>query len=133
MENTSLEFSDIDGIGVSATTSLDNWWNENRDMFYELTEEFNFEVKNEVKKENNMETDLSGKTFVITGSLLHYKNRDELVSIIESMNGKVSGSVSAKTTYLINNDIESNSSKNKKAKEFGIPILSEEDFIKMIS
>ena len=130
MENTSLEFAAIDGVGVSATTSLDDWWNTNRDMFYELKEEFIFSSK---KENGNISVDLSGKAFVITGSLTHYKNRDELVSVIESMGGKVSGSVSAKSSFLINNDTESSSSKNKKAKQLGIPILSEQDFINMIS
>ena len=130
MENTSLEFAAIDGIGVSATTSLDDWWNTNRDMFYELKEEFIFSSK---KENGNISVDLSGKAFVITGSLTHYKNRDELVSIIESMGGKVSGSVSAKTSYLINNDTQSSSSKNQKAKQLNIPIISEQDFINMIS
>ena len=131
MENTSLEFTAIDGIGVSATTSLDDWWNTNRDMFYELAEEFIFATNKQ--ENNNVSVDLSGKTFVITGSLNHYKNRDELVSVIEGLNGKVSGSVSAKTSYLINNDTQSSSSKNMKAKQLNIPIISEEDFIKMIS
>ena len=130
IENTSLEFAAIDGVGVSATTSLDDWWNTNRDMFYELKEEFIFSSK---KENGNISVDLSGKVFVITGSLTHYKNRDELVSIIESMGGKVSGSVSAKTSYLINNDTQSNSSKNQKAQKLNIPIISEEDFINMIS
>ena len=130
MENTSLEFAAIDGIGVSATTSLDDWWNINKDIFYELEEEFIFENS---KENNDVSTDLSGNTFVITGSLTHYKNRDELVSIIESMGGKVSGSVSVKTSYLINNDTQSSSSKNQKAKQLNIPIISEKDFINMIS
>ena len=88
-----------------------------------------------IEKENksNSKVDLSGKIFVITGSLTHYKNRDELVNVIESMDGKVSGSVSSKTNYLINNDAESSSSKNKKAKQLGIPIISEQDFINLIS
>ena len=130
IENTSLEFAAIDGVGVSATTSLDDWWNTNRDMFYNLAEEFVFSNKRE---NDNVSVDLSRKTFVITGSLTHYKNRDELVSIIESMGGKVSGSVSAKTSYLICNDSQSSSSKNQKAKQLNIPIISEEDFINMIS
>ena len=83
-------------------------------------------------EEKNSDVDLSGKTFVITGSLTHYKNRNELVSIIEQLGGKVSGSVSAKTSYLINNDVTSTSGKNKKAKDLDIPIISEEDFLKMI-
>lgn len=71
-------------------------------------------------------------TFVITGSLNHYANRDALVTVIEQNGGKVSGSVSAKTTYLINNDVESTSGKNKKAKELGVKIISEEDFMNLL-
>lgn len=73
----------------------------------------------------------AGKTFVITGSLNHYENRDALKAEIEAGGGKVAGSVSKKTDYLINNDIESGSSKNKKAKELGVPIITEEDFMKL--
>lgn len=74
---------------------------------------------------------LSGKTFVITGKVDHFDNRDALKAFIQSLGGKAAGSVSSKTDYLINNDVTSNSSKNKKARELGIPILSEEDFLKM--
>ena len=70
-------------------------------------------------------------TFVITGSLNNFSNRDELKLLIEKRGGKVAGSVSSKTNYLINNDKMSNSSKNKKAKELGVAIISEEDFLKM--
>ena len=73
--------------------------------------------------------DLSGKTFVITGKLNHFKNRDEIKACIESLGGKVAGSVSKNTDYLINNDVNSTSSKNATAKSLGIPILSESDFI----
>ena len=76
---------------------------------------------------------LAGKTFVITGKVNHFANRDELKARILSLGGKAAGSVSAKTDYLINNDVTSTSSKNKKARELGIPILSEEDFLAMIS
>ena len=69
-------------------------------------------------------------TFVITGSLQRYENRDAMVAVIESLGGKVSGSVSSKTTALINNDVNSTSGKNKKAKELSIPIISEEDFVR---
>ena len=72
-----------------------------------------------------------GMNFVITGSLVHFGNRSEAKELIESLGGKVTGSVTKKTNYLINNDIQSNSSKNKKARELGIPILSEEDFQKL--
>ena len=68
---------------------------------------------------------------VITGSLHHFSNRNEAKNLIESLGGKVTGSVTGKTTYLINNDTASNSSKNKKARELGIPILSEEEFLKL--
>ena len=69
---------------------------------------------------------------MITGSVEHFANRKELQAVIESRGGKATGSVTAKTTYLINNDVTSNSSKNKKAKELGIPILSEADFLKLL-
>ena len=74
-------------------------------------------------------TDLSGKIFVITGKLTHFKNRDEIKTRIEALGGKVTGSVSKNTNYLINNDVNSTSSKNATAKSLGIPILSEDDFI----
>lgn len=128
IQNTSLEFATVDGIGTVATCSLDDWWHSNCDMFYDLIEEFAFDDL-EVKSGG---VDLSEKVFVITGFLTHYKNRDELVQKIEQLGGKVSGSVSAKTNYLINNDKESASSKNQKAKKLGISIISENDFVKMI-
>ena len=78
---------------------------------------------------NEAEQSLSGKSFCITGSLKHYSNRDELKEIIEQKGGKVTGSVTSKTKCLINNDITSNSGKNKKAKELQIPILTEEEFM----
>ena len=73
-----------------------------------------------------------GKIFVVTGSVEHFANRKELQALIESKGGKVTGSVTAKTSYLINNDVTSNSSKNKKAKELGVPIISEVDFLEMV-
>ena len=84
-------------------------------------------------EENESEQNLAGKTFVITGSVEHFANRNELKELIESRGGKVAGSVSSKTDYLINNDLTSTSGKNKKAKELGIPIISEEMFMDMIS
>ena len=74
---------------------------------------------------------LAGKTFVITGSVEQFANRNEAKAFIESLGGKVTGSVTSKTDYLINNDSTSGSSKNKKAKELGIPILTEEEFLAM--
>ena len=73
-----------------------------------------------------------GMTFVITGSVEHFANRKELQEVIEGKGGRVTGSVTAKTTYLINNDTASNSSKNKKAKDLGVPIISEEEFLRML-
>lgn len=122
-------FIALEGFGEEKCNSLKHWWVNNKELFYKLTDEFTFEKE----KNNNSNIDLSGRTFVITGSLNFYKNRDELVSVIESMGGKVSGSISSKTNFLINNDIQSNSSKNQKAKQLNIPIISEQDFINMIS
>ena len=126
--NVHYDFTVIDGFGSEMQKSLSNWWKDNEESFYALVKEFTFEKV----EEKSSGVDLSGKTFVITGSLTHYKNRDELVSVIEQLGGKVSGSVSAKTSYLINNDVASTSGKNSKAKQLGIPIISEEDFMKMI-
>ena len=108
--------------------SMHNYFNDSYVTISKLMNEFIF--SNEEDKSSGV--DLSGKTFVITGNLVHYKNRNELIKNIEQLGGKVTGSVSAKTSYLINNDTESNSSKNKKAKELGVPIISEEEFINII-
>ena len=89
-------------------------------------------INNTVKKEEKTgEQIFRNMNFVITGSVEHFANRAQAKEFIESLGGKVTGSVTSKTNYLINNDTTSNSSKNKKAKELGIPILSEEDFMKM--
>lgn len=117
----------LDDFGETMQNSIHNFA-VNMDMIADLADEFTFEKI----EEKSSGVDLSGKTFVITGSLTHYKNRDELVNLITSMGGKVSGSVSAKTSYLLNNDINSTSSKNRKAKELNVPIITEDDFIKMI-
>ena len=82
---------------------------------------------------NGMNLILEGKVFVITGSVHHFANRSELKEKIESLGGKVTGSVTGKTDYLINNDTASNSSKNKKAKELGVAIISEDEFLGMLS
>lgn len=122
-------YSQIDGFGDNMNDSIHNYLRRNHTMVDMLANEFTF-----MKKEKSDKTvNLSNKTFVITGSLNHYKNRDEIVSVIEGLGGKVSGSVSSKTNYLINNDATSTSGKNKKSRELGIPIISEEEFIKMIS
>lgn len=131
IENTSLEFAAINGVGVAATTSLDDWWVENREMFYSLLEELSVEIPEE-KKEISTNNSLEGMTFVVTGSVNHFKNRAELQAKIEELGGNVAGSVSAKTSILLNNDTTSNSSKNVKAKSLNIPIWNEEDLLKYI-
>lgn len=122
------EFAQIEGIGdVIAEGIVAYFADENNiRVLKELLSEL--EIKEEL---NDKEQDLEGKTFVITGSLNSFANRDELKKLIEDRGGKVAGSVSAKTSYLINNDVMSSSSKNKKAKSLGVPIISEEDFLKL--
>ena len=123
-------FIGLDGFGKEMCNSIVHWWIYNKQNFYELIEEFNFR---ESVNNGNVKQVLEDKIFVITGSLKFYKNRDELVNVIERNGGKVSGSVSAKTSYLINNDVASTSGKNKKAKDLGIPIISENQFVQMIT
>lgn len=119
----------IDGVGSVIASSFVNYFREEetRARFQRLLGELQIEQE----KIATGESAISGKTFVITGSLNHFTNRKELQELIESRGGKVTGSVTGKTDYLINNDTTSGSSKNKKAKELGIPILSEEDFLKL--
>lgn len=121
-------FGSIQGIGDVLISSMNNYFEKQCDKIWQLSKEFVFETKGNYKT-NDL---LNGKTFVITGSLNHYSNRNELKEVIESNGGKVSGSISSKTSYLINNDIDSTSSKNKKAKSLGIPIINEKDFANML-
>lgn len=121
-------FKYIPGIGDTLINSLDNYFEKRCSDILKLSKEFIFESKGN----RHTNDSLKGLTFVITGSLNHYANRDELKSEIESYGGKVSGSISSKTSYLINNDVNSSSSKNSKAKSLNIPIISEKDFIKMV-
>ena len=123
-------FRSISGIGDSLINSLNSYFNIHCSEIFELTKEFKFDKPNIVLDETPKT--LQGKTFVVTGSVNHYKNRDELKADIVAYGGTVVGSVSSKTSYLINNDINSTSSKNQKAKSLNIPIISEEDFLKMI-
>lgn len=118
----------IDGIGAVIAGSFVEYFRdaEKRERFEHLLSRLTL-----VKEEVSGEQDLKGKVFVVTGSLTHFANRNELKDQIEKRGGKVTGSVTGKTDYLINNDTTSSSSKNKKAKELGIPIISEEDFLKL--
>lgn len=126
---TAEQLLNIAGIGDVLANAFCNYFadDDNRRKFMELLEELVLQ-----KEERNMESGISGKVFVITGSVNYFANRDELKALIESMGAKVTGSVTNKTNYLINNDTTSNSSKNKKAKELNIPIISEDDFLELI-
>lgn len=123
-------FTYINGIGDTLGKSIIGYWNKNGSKIIELSKEFYFETPNVVLDE--IPKTLQGKTFVVTGSVNHYKNRDELKADIVTHGGTVAGSVSSKTSYLISNDINSTSSKNQKAKSLNIPIISEEEFLQMI-
>lgn len=134
-------FTHIDGIGEVLNDNLIKWGCKYLAYMYETKDSnvhYNLEIKNLLNEltfeiPNTSTTNkLSNLTFVITGDVHHFKNRNELKSEIEKHGGKVSGSVSSKTNYLINNDITSTSGKNKKAKDLGITIISENDFLNML-
>jgi DNA ligase (NAD+) len=133
------DFLDIEDIGEISNQAINDWYEKQKALkdtgkseYFNLLSEI--EVVKPAAESATKESALSldGKTFVITGELTIFANRAALVEKIESLGGKTSSSVSKKTHYLINNDVTSNSSKNAKAKELNIPILSEEDFIKLI-
>lgn len=131
METSKEELTLIDGIGPVIAEEFEQYFNleANKSMVNALKQElaFTMEVVASVT-----ESKIANKTFVVTGEVTHFKNRKELQAKIEELGGKVTGSVSKNTDYLINNDSESGSSKNKKAKELGIPILTEEAFLLLI-
>lgn len=122
------EISAIDGIGPVIAQNMTGYFakEENNRKLDHLLSHLIIQ-----KEETSGEQILAGMNFVITGSVEHFANRGEVKTLIESMGGKVTGSVTGKTNYLINNDTTSNSSKNKKAKELGVPIISEMEFLKM--
>jgi len=125
-----VELLNIDGIGDITAESIVQYRLENVDIILDLVEYMNF-TKEEIKVESSLKS-LEGLTFVVTGSVETFKNRKELEELITSLLGKLSGSVSAKTNFLINNDITSTSGKNKKANELGVKIISESMFNEMI-
>lgn len=131
MNATAEELSEISGVGeVIAGTYVQYFADEeHREIFRRLLSEV--EIPKEEEPEGGQ--DLSGVNFVITGSVEHFANRGEVKEEIERRGGKVTGSVTSKTNYLINNDVNSTSSKNRKARELGIPIISEEEFLKMLN
>ena len=124
------ELAGIDGIGEVIAKSIAEYFANEKNQ--QLIQNLLAEVTVEVPEENTNAQIFEGMTFCITGSVEHFANRNEVKAVIEERGGKVTGSVTGKTHYLINNDTTSNSSKNKKAKELNIPIISEEDFIKML-
>ena len=127
---TMEELSEVDGIGEVLAEGIISYFADEKKSqnALELLEELQIEEP----EQNNEEQIFAGMTFVITGNVYHYANRNEVKDVIEQKGGKVAGSVSSKTNYLINNDVTSTSGKNKKAKELGIPIISEEEFISML-
>lgn len=131
IQNASAEeLMQIDGIGEVVANAFVDFLHddENKKSVEKLLDIVEFDVE----PQGLTDGDLRGKTFVITGNVHIYKNRNELKSAIEANGGKVTGSVSSNTDFLVNNDIDSASSKNKKAKELGIPIISEDEFARMI-
>lgn len=123
-----FDWEELDGIGHQTADKINEFIRNNINEIRELAKEFDFEDNDELYS-----SVLANKVFCITGSLNHFVNRDEAVKRIEAAGGKVSGSVSAKTSYLVNNDVNSTSGKNKKAKELNIPIISEEELIEMLN
>lgn len=130
METTTndMELSSIDGMGTEKSKAIYKWFKNtvNMDMVKEFMSMLTIK---DIKKETISDGKCTGYTFVVTGNVYKFKNRDELKAYIEAEGGKVAGSVSAKTSFLINNDSTSTSGKNKKAKELGIPIITEDEFI----
>ncbi len=123
------DLSEIDGIGEVIGSGFAAWWKDpqHQRAFDRLLSHLHIQQESASGGQK-----LAGLTFVITGSLQRYANRGALKEEIEAQGGKVTGSVTSKTDYLINNDLMSNSTKNKKARELGIPILAEEDFLRML-
>ena len=125
------DFSQIPGIGTILSRNIHKWWMLNHMQMMDIASIVRFQ-NNEVMNAPTGNYPLSGKTFVITGKVNHFANRDELKQKLESLGAKVAGSVSKNTDYLINNDTTSTSGKNKRAKELNIPIISEENLLDMI-
>jgi len=123
------ELVNIDGFGEIIAHSVRKYFDDEKNVSLAIKAISFLDIKHSEKKKQQI---LEGKVFVITGDVSHYKNRKELQREIEMLGGKVTSSVSKKTSYLINNDILSKSSKNKKAMELGVDIISEEQFIDMI-
>lgn len=122
----------IEGIGGVITENLQHWRNGTISNLSRKSDVRLLASLMHFEKEETGNKPLAGKTYVITGGLNHYANRDALIAVIEGYGGKVSGSVSAKTSFLINNDSASSSGKNKKAQSLNVPIITEEQFMDSI-
>lgn len=127
---TEEELNEIQGVGEVLAKAFTGYFSdaEHVENFRKLLEELTIPEETSTKKQI-----FEGVNFVITGSVTHFANRGEVKELIESLGGKVTGSVTSKTNYLINNDVTSTSSKNKKANELGIPIISEETFLELVN
>ena len=128
MQTTEMDcFAYIDGIGSEKSTAFVKWFKDEKNVHdYEDLMQY---IQVERTATQALDDKCKNLTFVVTGDVHHYKNRNELKAYIEAHGGKVTGSVSKSTNYLINNDVTSTSSKNTKAKSFGIPIISEDEFL----
>ena len=127
---TEEELNEIQGVGEVLAKAVTGYFSDAKHVenFRKLLEELTIPEETSTKKQI-----FEGVNFVITGSVTHFANRGEVKELIESLGGKVTGSVTSKTNYLINNDVTSTSSKNKKANELGIPIISEETFLELVN
>jgi len=143
MYDCGYDFSSIEGFGPVIVTNLKNWISESlpaifdidsgyNETFKGLYEELEIEPFTVEENKSSNEMPFEGLTFCCTGSVIRFNNRDALYAWIEGLGGKTTSSVSKKTSYLVNNDVNSTSSKNKKAKELGIPIITEDELVKMV-
>ncbi len=126
---TTEELNEIQGVGPIMAKAFTDYFSKEgkKEELYALLKELVIPEETEAGEQK-----FAGMNFVITGSVNHFANRNEVKALIESLGGKVTGSVTSKTNYLINNDVNSTSSKNKKARELGVPIISEEEFLTLV-
>jgi DNA ligase (NAD+) len=121
-------FAEVDGIGIERSTAIVKWISEPKNAAL-LEKLLSIVELDNIEKAGEKTGTCVGLTFVITGDVHIFKNRDEFKAYVESQGGHVAGSVSGKTSYLINNDINSTSSKNTKAKSLGVEIITEDTFV----
>ena len=127
---TAEELAEIQGVGEVLAGAFVTYFQD--DKHVESLKRLLKELEIPKEEESESQQIFAGVNFVITGSVEHFANRAEVKAEIEKRGGKVTGSVTSKTNYLINNDVNSTSSKNKKARDLGVPIISEKDFLEML-